>query len=349
MAEKKHTTKQTIVGSMMVALGMFFFGTEEVALKYYNVEVIVLALIQNGVVFICAVMYWVIMPKSSTVNHWYGDTKHDRLNIWFRGLFMTALPIFFYACIRLPLGDLQTILYQAPLWIVYLSYLLFNEQLPPWHILIPSTLFTIIGVMFVSQPGFIFNSVQGLNFDGLLAVIISCVRWIACVLLVKTAHSVHFIQYEFSTTICSFCTYPLLLIVCTYYLDNEFLGTFTDIYSSKMSHVLASVYCGFAGFLAMMLNVKGYQIGNATIVSWLEYINIPISFLYQTYIFLDTPNQYECIGAVLVLVGCLLPVMHTTWIYIKEIKENKRSNILYDRVEMESVTEHESQSSSAHF
>ena len=68
------------------------------------------------------------------------------------------------------------------------------------------------------------------------------------------------------------------------------------------------------------INVIGYQYGSATMVSWLEYINIPIGFVYQTVIFADFPNKYEVIGGILVTIACLLAPLEQLYRYYIEQK-----------------------------
>ena len=65
-------------------------------------------------------------------------------------------------------------------------------------------------------------------------------------------------------------------------------------------------YFGVCGFIAVALSTVGYQYGTATMVSWLEYVNIPIGFIYQGLIFGDIPNEYEIIGGILVTIACLI-------------------------------------------
>ena len=47
----------------------------------------------------------------------------------------------------------------------------------------------------------------------------------------------------------------------------------------------------------------------------MEYLQIPISYLYQTFIFGNTPNWFEIVGAVAVTVGSILPVVQQLYIY----------------------------------
>ena len=56
------------------------------------------------------------------------------------------------------------------------------------------------------------------------------------------------------------------------------------------------VIIGILGFLALMLNVIGYQIGDATKVAWMEYLDLVFAFLYQWLYFKNIPTKWEIIG-----------------------------------------------------
>ena len=81
---------------------------------------------------------------------------------------------------------------------------------------------------------------------------------------------------------------------------------------------------GINGFVLTSFWVIGYQLGDASLVGWLEYVQIPISFIYQTFVFGDVPNKYEVIGAVAVGVGGLLPTLEQLYIYMNEGKKGAK-------------------------
>ena len=66
-----------------------------------------------------------------------------------------------------------------------------------------------------------------------------------------------------------------------------------------------------------------YQRGNAALIAWLEYIAIPLAFLYQVFVFDDVPGQIEGIGASLTLVGCLLPGVHEMILIVLQKKRQE--------------------------
>merc|ERR1711971_797535 len=102
------------------------------------------------------------------------------------------------------------------------------------------------------------------------------------------------IQLQLGAMICSLCiSVPMILVMNTFVIDSELIGTFSDLGAMSISDVLVCIAVGFGGFAGMSLNVKGYQIGNAAVISWLEYIAIPLGFVYQSFIFENPPDEFE--------------------------------------------------------
>ena len=84
---------------------------------------------------------------------------------------------------------------------------------------------------------------------------------------------------------------------------------------------------GFIGFTACLLNIVGYQLGEATKIAFLENFDLFASFMYQIIIFGDVPNIFECIGCVLVIIAAILPLIEQIRLYRSGIHE-----IEYDEV-----------------
>ena len=77
---------------------------------------------------------------------------------------------------------------------------------------------------------------------------------------------------------------------------------------------------GVLGFLALMLNVIGYQIGDATKVAWMEYLDLVFAFLYQWLYFKDTPTNWEIIGCCMLLSTCLIHLAEEYYHYYQAKK-----------------------------
>merc|ERR1712110_1020654 len=66
---------------------------------------------------------------SARHSKWYGNTVRDRVHIWCHGLLFSTIFMFYYAVLHLPVGDLQCLFYQSPLWIIFCCWLCFGERM----------------------------------------------------------------------------------------------------------------------------------------------------------------------------------------------------------------------------
>eukprot|EP01083_Nonionella_stella_P074611 202448_1 len=338
MASNSHSVKWIIVGSICVTISSLFAGINEVIIKASRFSVAQACLGRFGIQFILAALWWNCAKPSTPyifrhgdtqsdhqTTHWYGDSPYI-VNNWLRGICYGIGTLFFYiAIIMLPIGDVQCLMYQAPLWAIYVAAIFMNETLPKLYILIPSTLCTVIGAICVTQPSFIFDHLHttALNPWGVASGLVSALCWVCVVLFIRSAPDLHFLQLEFASTgVLALISLPVLLCLNEYVLHIPFLGTVnvldTAVWKWDIYSVLAMCAMGLCGFGVLSFSVIGYQLGEATQVSWLEYITIPMGFVYQTVIFNDAPNTIEAIGAVCVTVGCLLPLFESLYIYCGE-------------------------------
>ena len=356
--------KNIILGSICVATAQVSFGFMEVLIKSTDIKIAQFMIARYVIQVILGIIWWNLFKPyqhSNKINNWYGDSPYIA-NIWWRGLLTSTNFITYYAINKLPLGDFQTIFYQAPLMAIFCAWLFMNEKLPNSYILIPSVIMMIVGILLVAQPHFLTMTLtadseqaaqyQPLNIYGIIAAIASAFRWSICVLLVRKAVDSHFIQLEFASFGGFLITTPTMLILNTYYIHMNMLGNLNFDDNSQWRfdpkaigilfflivwynclqidspYTAILIAFGCCGFWAIALEVIGYQLGEATMVSWLEYINIPVGFIHQITIFNDHPNGYEMIGGILVTIACLLTPLEQLFKYCMEQKmSNVRSRM----------------------
>eukprot|EP01083_Nonionella_stella_P076002 206888_1 len=307
--------KGILFGSICVALSQLLFGFTEVIVQSSDLKIAQYIIGEYTIRLIGVCTVWnTCKPRS--VTNWFGDPPHVG-NIWARGLLHITSFSTFYAIMLLPLGDLQCIFYQSPLWIVFLGRVWLKEPLPNVYILMPMTVLACTGIILVTQPSFLLrlfacnDDHEPLNIYGVIAIIISALKWTFCALLVRKAQDAHFLQLEFVSSGCTLFFAPPLMITINQYANVEEFGNLDfwddaqwqfDLWSFGITTLLALFSC-----TGLALSIIGYQHGTATTVSWLEYINIPIGFVYQTFVFGDTPNFYEIVGGIMITFACVLP------------------------------------------
>eukprot|EP01083_Nonionella_stella_P089418 249488_1 len=347
------TVRNRIIGSLCVMIGMTLSSINEVIVKLADLTVAEIIIGRFALQLLFAALWWnTKKPSSPTlfeesnsdhddgtkIDKWYGDKPYT-LNIWLRGICFAMMMLMFYlALIQLPIGDLQCIFYQSPVLVVYIGAVWLKEELPSRWILLPSTVLTFTGILIVSQPTFLMQFIdpsgdyEPLNVYGILCACAAAVFYALVCLLTRTAADTHFLQIEFASSICLIClVMPTLLTINTYFIREEWIGSWDltqwtfDAYSDFVIFVI-SIF----GFGLMLFLVTGYQMGEATYVSWLEYVTIPLGFINQSIFFNDIPNQYEIIGSVLIVVGCLLPLIKQVYVYRRIKVKNTHDQLEFE-------------------
>ena len=75
-----HSTKDTIIGGISIAIAQLLWGFNEVVIKIFEIKIAQLCIIAFTTQLFCAVTWW-NLKKPSTVHHWYGDIKDDQIDI----------------------------------------------------------------------------------------------------------------------------------------------------------------------------------------------------------------------------------------------------------------------------
>ena len=120
----------------------------------------------------------------------------------------------------------------------------------------------------------------------------------------------HCFVYYAGSTLCILCiAVPCVLLVNSYLIQDESIGTLHDLGTMSLWQIAVCVYLGIAAFISVSLDQMAYQRGNAAVITWLEYMSIPITFALNTFFLKDEPNTFEYIGVPLLLIGCILPEM----------------------------------------
>eukprot|EP01084_Bolivina_argentea_P230445 388744_1 len=196
-----------------------------------------------------------------------------------------------------------------------------KEKLPKLTPII--VILSIVGITFLAQPTFLLHilhetdTVKPLNIDGLIAVFIAVVARGITTTLTRTAKNAHFIQLEIASSAQAiFVTVPMLLVLNDYVIKNDKLGDFNpNTWIFDIKSVLIMIVMGFIGFSGLCLWTIGFQCADATKVTWIEYMSLSFTFLYQIFLFHEIPNQFEVIGAMFIAVTCCLSLLEEFYNY----------------------------------
>eukprot|EP01083_Nonionella_stella_P014548 40848_1 len=355
---ENNSFRSIIVGSCFVTLGQLLFSTNSAIVKYSGLKESQLLFGRFGIHTLISICYWIILKYSSqthanTFSHWYGEKPYIK-SIWLRGFTFTINQIcFWYAIIRLPIGDAECIFYQTPIVIAMFGWIFLKETLPKTTPII--CLLGVAGVLCISQPQFITamytktfhaedeEDVAPLNADGVLSMVTAVFAWSITAILIRQAKGSHFLQLDIVAGIQTmFISTPTVLLVNHYFLHNAFIGDldFND-WVFDMRSTLLILLLGVVGFGALTCSIVGYQYADATKVAWLEYTTLLFAFSYQIFLFGDIPNTLEVIGVIFVLLACVVSILEELY---KKYLTNKISysvlhNIATSQSEDDSQTE----------
>eukprot|EP01084_Bolivina_argentea_P026655 49587_1 len=314
-----NSSRSTIIGMLAITLAQFLWNTNDAIIKLVVAKIPLshILLLEHITGLLFSILWWKFKQPKNTIN-WFGDKPYI-FNIWSRSFFHFFMSVsYFWAITVIPLGDASCIFYYCPLLIIFIAHFYLKEALPNIFILISSLILTISGITFISiTPSYLMNilfgniKVESLNIYGVIAILLSGLSWTASCILIRQAKHSHVLQLEMVNSFQSlFIWTPLLSLINHYTVNNPILG---DIFmfhnwAFDIKSMCIMILIGCLGYFGILLMTLGYQLGDATKVSMLEYIVIVFSFGYQILLFGNIPTMYQSIGAILVIIGCLLPV-----------------------------------------
>jgi len=230
-------------------------------------------------------------------------------------------PLIWYGVLTVPLGDFNCIYNLYPLLTVFLAHFWLKEALPSWFVLVPSSVLSLGGVLLVSQPTFIFGAASMDSPDpfGLAATVLAAIGWTFVLVLIRTVTHSHFLQLEFAASFLIFtATVPVLMVLNHFVIRSRLIGDWMAAdWSWSGFDCLCLVFAGCAGFADLVCVTAGYQLGDAASIGWIEYLQIPLTYVLQIWVLDQGIDYLEVIGAVAVTVGCVLPISRELWLYLK--------------------------------
>eukprot|EP00484_Ammonia_sp_Unknown_P029491 CAMPEP_0197036030 /NCGR_PEP_ID=MMETSP1384-20130603/13652_1 /TAXON_ID=29189 /ORGANISM="Ammonia sp." /LENGTH=423 /DNA_ID=CAMNT_0042466157 /DNA_START=145 /DNA_END=1416 /DNA_ORIENTATION=- len=336
--DQVYESKKTLLGMIVVAIGTALFCTVGAIVQYHGGSVLQLMLGRYVTQNLLAWLLWFSNPCKITAGcqHWYGDAPH-RLNIWTRGFLLFCVVFFWWRGLELmPLGDGEAILFLSPIITVIAARILLAEALPSTFIL--TLVITLAGLVCICQPSFIFGGhghhgeYIALSWQGIVFMCACTCAWSACCILVRSAKKAHWLQLEICASLQSMAIWcPLVILLNRFWLQSDALSGGDWDFSLKTGIVMMLI--GVLGFVALMFNVVGYQIGDATKVAWMEYLDLVFAFLYQWLYFKDVPTMWEIIGCCALLSTCLIHLAEEYYHYVRA-KNDKESQ---EKVEKERI------------
>eukprot|EP01084_Bolivina_argentea_P290324 498661_1 len=318
-----------IKGMLLLTLGTFLLMSAYALLKVSSnmlqISLFECVIISNFVEYLIVVCLWFVpsslTKKPSYVKYWYGESDY-RTSVWLRGFFYCFYVYFYFKGITLvPIGVAETIFLLCPILIAFGAKIFLHETFSKLFPLV--FLFTVVGLVIVSQPKWLLNIVDktiddtgrynatSISIYGVIILIMGCFSWAIMSLMVRQAKKAHWLQLAIVSSLqTSLVWTPMLVFI------NFIIGDYVDfsldndgIWTWSFHTALIIIAIGILTGSGLVCTILGYQYGEATKVSWLEYTFLPFGYFYQWMIFNEPPNVFEITGTALVMVTCVLSII----------------------------------------
>jgi drug/metabolite transporter (DMT)-like permease len=261
-----------------------------------------------------------------------GKSKQEYKWMVLRGCFGSmGLAFGFLALSELPLGDANTIIFLAPVFSGIFGYLILGE---PWRLIdFMFTCLSFVGIILVVRPSFLFGTENdaGLSVVGVVAGLIAAlgaglvfviIRKLKLEYNTHTLVTIHQLAF-FGTILC-----PIFAVI----FGQSFQG---PDHGWKYALLPVMAICGTIGQLMM---TKGMTMCKSAPGSAMRTIDVPFAYLYQIFVFEESPTLWSITGAILVLTSVIAIVVFRD----KEENTQQKNNIeisTYNGVAGEEVDE----------
>eukprot|EP01083_Nonionella_stella_P029748 81799_1 len=310
--DTKMSSKSNIYGMLLICFSVFILQTNMCVVKYVNASLIQMVWYRTGVSFLICSTWWYFKTPSTHLNDTWYVSGPNRINTWIRGACYHWAIIFLWKGLHdIPSGDTICIFLLNPVLTALLGHFYLKDSLPKTFI---ATLFgCTLSTLIISQPSFIMqyidkdNQYEPLNVTAICSILLGVLTYSTAAVLTRQAQTIHWLQVEVVSTFQSVCIWCPMLYVLEV-VDVLHLGG--DVFGMEEIHLhVIGIAIGIGSVVAMGCYIVGYQIGNTTKVTWMEYTDTLYGYMYQALLFHDMPNQWECIGCVLLIAFSTLPLV----------------------------------------
>ncbi len=269
-----------------MVVGSLFFSMMSVFAKLAGERLPTMELVLARVVVTLAMSWWAL--KSLGLDPW-GNNK--RLLVA-RGLAgFGGLSCYFYAVTHLPLADATVIQFCNPMIAALVAVFALHEPLRPVDVV--ATVLSMIGVVLVAQPTFLFTTGAALDpvavVVGVFGAIFSGISYVIIRRLGATEH--HLVVVFYFPLITGPASLPILAV--------------EGLVMPNAWEWLFLLGIGVTAQLGQIEITKGYKLETAGRASSMTYLQIVLAYTWGVLIFSEYPNAVSILGAVLVVLGVL--------------------------------------------
>lgn len=203
----------------------------------------------------------------------------------------------YYSYQYIPLLDSMVLSNSQPIFVAIISFLWLKESIGVHEIY--AMIITMIGVILVCEPTFIFGSETVIDpVDRLIG------SGIALMSAVYTALCTCITRRLFDINLCVIIYTQGIMSVLIGFILGTVSGTL--VLPIKIFDIVAMILVGILGMLSRAFVTQSLKTEDATIISVLQSIRTPLLFVFQWTVIAEQPSVLATIGAILVTVSSIL-------------------------------------------
>jgi len=242
------------------------------------------------------------------INHPFGNSNEAKKLVWMRGIIGGAgFLLDYYSMSVLPLGDAMTLMSLYPFITIIFARIFLQEEIRTLHII--TTVASVSGAVFISQPTFLFGGGKRENVKGYVAGLLGSCCLASILILIRKAGKIGVHTFQL---LLSWALFGVgFSVVCGPYEGNWKWP------SSAVVWWYVFGVCVVGAGAHFLLNYAG-RLAPAGIVSVVRASDILWAYCFEITIFVQRPNFWTWIGVILIL-GSLVAIG------IEKIQDNKSS------------------------
>jgi len=283
-------------GTVLVVVSSFVFALVALVVKADPLPVFIAAELRFLVGWVLSIACMLLFRNSKGL-HWFGQREVRKCLLLKSTLAYGFTTLWWSALDSAPIGDCIAIVYTSPLLTLMLSWVLLGEQLPrefPVQLLLVS-----IGTALVIDPPFIHATTHNNNYtNAFLALGAAAIIPV----VTRKASDCSWMEVEHVSA----CLSAVALGPSGIFGSYLMFGSIPDMNPVTTGQIGLVFAAGVGSFVGVAMQTKGYQLAEVGKASMFRYLEVPFGYLLQ-YVGTSSPvEKHAVIGAVLIILSCLL-------------------------------------------
>ena len=210
----------------------------------------------------------------------------------------------YYSLKFVSLSDSSSIVFSAPVFVSIFACIILHEPCGVFQI--TNVFFTLVGVILISHPSFIFGGTgEDANFTAGDRLIGAILAFLSCLTMAYTFVSMRRLQKTPTTSVIAF--FSTFCVVCggVTVIIMHFAVPSYEVRTLSSDDWIFLVINGLCGVFGQLFLVTALKIEEAGLVSLVRTFDIVMSFIYQVFCLHQSAPLLSIIGAAIVFCGCV--------------------------------------------